>query len=272
MTNLPTGTTETTPAPRRRRLNRVITVSALAAGALTALAAPAQAAIGWTPDQAHGTGFRTAGDPRTDDCGNRSRDNGGRRNGNFNGSVATCTAPAPTRSPATPTWSPSAPASTWGPAAPASTWSPNTPVATRTPSTPAVTWTPAAPTAPSTTVTTTRGATINYNEGYAGSCVYYALERFHQYTGVYPKAFGDARYLATGAAASGWATGTTPRINSLVVFQPGQNGAGAPTGHVAWVEQVSGNQIYIGEMNAPTPYVVTHRWMTPVAGVRYVYA
>jgi surface antigen len=255
MTNLPTGTTETTPATRRRRLNRVITVSALAAGALTALAAPAQAATGWTPDQSHGTGFRAASEPRNPDCGNRPRDNGGRHNNrmsdfnrSFAGAVATCAPPS-----TAPTWSPTAPATTWSPTAP--TWSPSAPAAT----------------APSTSGTT-RGATINYNEGYAGSCVYYALERFHQYTGVYPRAFGDARYLATGAAASGWATGSSPRINSLVVFQPGQNGAGSPTGHVAWVEQVAGNQIYIGEMNAPSPYVVTHRWMTPVSGVRYVYA
>ena len=236
MTNLPTGTTETTPSTtRRRRLNRVITVSALAAGALSAFAVPAQAA---PVAQVHGSGFRAVSQPRNSDCGNGPRTNGGRHNRNSGGSVATCPAPV----------------STWTPA-------------------PVSTWTPApAPAADPATTVSTRGGTINYNEGYAGSCVYYAMERFHQYTGVYPRAFGDARYLATGAAASGWATGTTPRINSLVVFQPGQNGAGSPTGHVAWVEQVSGNQIYIGEMNAPTPYVVTHRWMTPVSGVRYVYA
>ena len=269
MTNLPTGTTETTPTTRRRRLNRVITFSALAAGALTALAAPAQAAPGWAPVQAHGGGFRAATEPRNSDCGNRPRDNGGRRHGNmsdfngyFSGAVATCTPPA------------TAPASTWTPAPttrPSTSTSPSTTTSPWTTTSPSTTTSPTTTTSPSTPAST-RGGTINYNEGYAGSCVYYALDRFHQYTGVYPRAFGDARYLATGAAASGWATGTTPRINSLVVFQPGQNGAGSPTGHVAWVEQVSGNQIYIGEMNAPTPYVVTHRWMTPVSGVRYVYA
>jgi surface antigen len=166
------------------------------------------------------------------DCGGRPWDNGGRHR---TGAPATC---APAARPSTPA---------------------------QTPYTPYTPYTPAAP-------VTARGATITYNEGYAGSCVFYALDRFHQVTGVYPKAFGDARYLATGAAASGWATGSTPRINSLAVFQPGQNGAGAPTGHVAWVEQVSGNQIYVAEMNAPTAYVVTRRWLTPVSGVRYVYA
>jgi surface antigen len=241
MTNLPTGTTGTTPATRRRRLDRVITVGALAAGVVVALAGPAQAAIGHHTYPVAGTNSTAVSGSRnggTTDCSSRQQDNGGwYRSGisdfdrYFSGG-ATCAPAGQTTAPAT---------------------------------------RPATTTNPSSSVTA-RGATINYNEGYAGSCVFYALDRFHQRTGVYPKAFGDARYLATGAAASGWSTGSTPRINSLVVFQPGQNGAGGPTGHVAWVEQVSGNQIYISEMNAPTPYVVTRRWLTPVAGVRYVYA
>jgi surface antigen len=112
---------------------------------------------------------------------------------------------------------------------------------------------------------------MDYNEGVGGSCVYYALNRFHEATGVYPRAIGDARLLATRAAAGGWAVGSAPRVDSLVVFQPGQNGASAPYGHAAWVEQVSGDRIYIAEMNAPTAWVVTHRWLTPVAGVKYIY-
>ena len=156
---------------------------------------------------------------------------------------------------------------------------PGTPPASTPPaaSTPPVS-TPPTSTPPTGTPTSapasgTRGETINYNEGYAGSCVFYALDRFHQFTGVYPYAVGDARYLATSAAAHGWTVSATPRINSLAVFQPGDNGASGPTGHVGWVEQVSGNRIYIGEMNAPTAFVVSHRWVdSPAAGVRYVYA
>jgi surface antigen len=121
--------------------------------------------------------------------------------------------------------------------------------------------------------TAARGKTITYNEGYAGSCVFYALDRFHRLTGVYPKAFGDARFLATSAAANGWTVSATPRVNSIAIFQPGNNGAAAGTGHAVWVEQVSGARIYIGEMNAPTAGVVTHRWIdTPAAAVRYIYA
>ena len=119
----------------------------------------------------------------------------------------------------------------------------------------------------------TRGQTITYNEGSPGSCVFYALDRFHQLTGVYPTAFGNALALGTSAAAHGWTVSATPRVNSIAVFQPGDNGAGAGTGHAAWVEQVSSTRIYVAEMNAPTAFVVTHRWIdTPAAAVRYIYA
>ena len=121
--------------------------------------------------------------------------------------------------------------------------------------------------------TATRGQTITYNEGAPGSCIYYALDRFHQLTGVYPKAFGDARLVGTSAAAHGWTVSATPRVDSIAIFQPGDNGAAGGTGHAAWVEQVSGNRIYVAEMNAPTAWVVTHRWIdAPAASVRYVYA
>jgi surface antigen len=132
--------------------------------------------------------------------------------------------------------------------------------------------TPTKPTPAQTKPSAKRGATITYNEGYVGSCVYYAMDRFHRLTGVYPKAFGDARYLASSAAANGWTVSSTPRVDSIAVFQPGQNGASAPTGHATWVEQITGDRIYVGEMNAPTSGVITHRWLTPATGVRYIYA
>jgi surface antigen len=289
MTNLHTDVTETTHATRRRRLTRVLAVGAIAAGAVVGAAVPAQAA-GITAYHVTGTsgaGSRVVSDPGsataatiamladgtsvTVDCGVRGRSVN--RNTVWHhitspvtGYIADYYTDTPgfnrfisgeaTCSPVVP---PSKPAAT--PTTPTTT--PTTPAAT--PTTPSV-----APT-PSKAVVT-RGATITYNEGVGGSCVYYALDRFHQLTGVYPKAFGDAKYLATGAAASGWTVSATPLVNSIVVFQPGQNGAAAPTGHAAWVEQVSGDRVYIAEMNAPTAWVVTHRWVTPATGVRYIYA
>lgn len=268
-----------TPYTTRRRLTRVLTVGALAAAAAVSMAVPAQAAVttGYRVTGTGGAGSPVVGDPRagnatpitrladgtalTIDCGVRAR--AVRRDtvwhhitSPVNGYVSDYYTDTPgfnqflrgeaacTSTPAPGTGTPAIPA-------------PPMPPATGTPAT----GTPAA----------TRGATITYNEGYAGSCVYYVMDRFHQMTGVYPKAFGDARYLASGAAASGWTVSGKPRVNSIAIFQPGQNGAGAPTGHAAWVEQINGNQIYIAEMNAPTAYVVSHRWLTPASGVQYIY-
>jgi surface antigen len=262
MTNLPTT--------RRRRLTQVFAIGAVTAGALVAVAAPAQAAgtTAYHVAGTHGAGSRVVSNPGADsaatiatladgtaltiDCGVRGRSvhrdnvwhhitspvNGyianyytdTRRANRLISGEATCSATKPVPAPTQPT--------------------------------------PANPSAP----VATRGATINYNEGYAGSCVFYAMDRFHKLTGVYPKALGDAKYLADSAASSGWTVSVTPRVDSIAVFQPGQNGASGPTGHAAWVEQISGDRIYIGEMNAPTSGVITHRWLTPVAGVRYIYA
>ena len=118
------------------------------------------------------------------------------------------------------------------------------------------------------------GTTTPANGGVAGQCVWYALERFRTYSGVYPQTSGDAWNIANSARAYGWATSTVPRINSIVVFQPWQNGAGS-YGHVAYVQQVSGPSVYIAEMNGPAPSAVgvaASRWITPVGNVQYVYA
>jgi len=269
MTNSQIGATATTSATRRRRLTRVLTVGALAAAASVSIAVPAQAATtGYHVADAGSAGSSVVSDPRnaattsvtrlangtsvTIDCGVRG--NGVHRNTVWHHITAPVKGYISDYYTDTPGFNQLLRGeATCAPATPA----PPTPPATGTPE--------------AGTPVATRGATINYNEGYAGSCVYYVMDRFHQMTGVYPKAFGDARYLATGAAASGWTVSSKPRVNSIAIFQPGQNGAGGPTGHAAWVEQISGNQIYIAEMNAPNPYQITHRWLTPAAGVQYIY-
>ncbi len=278
MTNLHTDAIPTKPASRRRQLTRVLAVGALAAGAAVSSAVPAQAAV-TTAYQVTGTagaGSRVVSDPGnttasiatladgtsvTIGCGIRGRSVHGNSvwhhiTSPVTGYIADYYTNTPgynrlVRSEATctPVTTPSAPVV-----------APTTPVSTPTP----VTATPSTPAA-------ARGATITYNEGISGSCVYYVMDRFHQLTGVYPKAFGDAKYLAGSAAANGWTVSSLPRVNSLAVFQPGQNGAAAPTGHAAWVEQVSGDRIYVAEMNAPSAWVITYRWLTPAAGVEYIY-
>jgi surface antigen len=120
----------------------------------------------------------------------------------------------------------------------------------------------------------TWGRTTPRNLGVWGQCVWYALERFHQATGVYPLGYGDAWNFANSTGANGWTVSNTPRVRSVAVFQPGANGAGS-YGHVAWVEQVSGNQIQVAEMNYGYGNRVgkeSRRWLIPTSNVRYVYA
>ena len=275
MTTSQTGTIATPRTTRRRQLTRVLTVGALAAAAAVSTAVPAQAATitGFKVVGTSRAGSPVVADPRvatatpiarvadgtalTIDCGVRAR--GVHRDTVWHHITSPVTGYVSDYYTDTPGFN------QFLRGEPACTLA--TAPSTGTPAAPPV---PPAPPAVDTPVAT-RGATIGYNEGYAGSCVYYVMDRFHQMTGVYPKAFGDARYLASGAAASGWTVSTRPRVNSIAIFQPGQNGAGAPTGHAAWVEQIAGNQIYIAEMNAPNPYVITHRWLTPAAGVQYIY-
>ncbi|MEU8656853.1 CHAP domain-containing protein [Actinoplanes philippinensis] len=285
MTNLHTDVIETAPARLRRLLTRSLALGAVAAGAAGSFAVPAQAAgiTGYHVAGTGGNGTRVVSDPRTTaatqgtrladgtaitiDCGVVVRSGRRetvwhhitapvkgyvpgyhtdiRRSGWFLRGEATCSTTTP----------------------PVTAPAPSTPV----PSTPAPA-TPAPATPAPSTPPATRGATIDYNEGYEGSCVYYVLDRFKKLTGVYPKAFGDAQHLADSAAANGWATGSTPRLNSIVTFEGGQNGAGYQYGHAAWVEKIDGNRIYVSEWNFPDPSTTTYRWLTPVAGVKYIYA
>ena len=53
-----------------------------------------------------------------------------------------------------------------------------------------------------------------------------------------PANTGDAKYWATNAGYNGWTVTSTPRVDSIAVFQPGVNGADPPSGHVAWVTAV----------------------------------
>jgi surface antigen len=121
------------------------------------------------------------------------------------------------------------------------------------------------------------GITGTTNSTYPwGQCTWYADQEAHLYTGVWlPNYLGNAMYWTANAAADRWATGSTPRIGSIAVFQQGSYGAGS-SGHVAWVAAVypSKNAIEITEMNFPTLGVVDSRWISPafgVSGLQYIY-
>ena len=122
----------------------------------------------------------------------------------------------------------------------------------------------------------TVGRTVSYNEGASGQCTWWAIDRFHALSGYYPNLVapgnnGDARYWAGNAVYNGWTVTATPRVNSIVVFQPYTNGAGA-VGHVAWVTAVSGSTITFTEMNYVAWNRVDTRTVTPVSSVQYILA
>jgi surface antigen len=121
------------------------------------------------------------------------------------------------------------------------------------------------------------GQTLTYNSGITGQCVWWAINEFHQFDGLYPDTLdpadnGNARYLATNAAYNSWALSSTPRVNSIAVFQPGTNGAGT-AGHVAWVTGTSGPYITVSEMNFTYgPGKTDNRTLIPASSVQYILA
>jgi surface antigen len=109
-----------------------------------------------------------------------------------------------------------------------------------------------------------RGNLTSGNGYPSGQCTWYAEDRAHNYIGVFPQIGGDARYWGATARANGWSVSTGASIGSVVVFQPGVDGAGG-YGHVAWVTQFypSQNRITIREMNFTGPGNVDTRSVTP---------
>jgi surface antigen len=104
-----------------------------------------------------------------------------------------------------------------------------------------------------------------------GQCTWYAADQFHNFTGRYPNWSGNAWTWASNAAAAGWKVVSAPQVNSIMVFRPGQDGAGG-VGHVAWVTNVTGSQITIWEMNFPTPGVKHTRTVSLQSGERFILA
>lgn len=120
-----------------------------------------------------------------------------------------------------------------------------------------------------------RGATTTGNYYPGGQCTWYAEQEAAQYTGLWLKSFGNAMYWAGNAAASGWAVAATPRIGSVIVFQPGVDGAGG-VGHVAFVTNYypSTGRVVISEMNfAGLGHVDTRTITNGInnPGIRYIY-
>ena len=137
------------------------------------------------------------------------------------------------------------------------------------------TWTPGIPRCASTSPVASTGRTVSYNKGGAGECTWWAIEEFHDYSGMYPDLYdpannGNAKYWAADAAANGWTVTSRPQADSIAVFPPGANGAEF-AGHVAWVAEDSGSRITISEMNGPAGWdLVDTRTLVPARSVRYI--
>jgi surface antigen len=114
--------------------------------------------------------------------------------------------------------------------------------------------------------------------GYGSYCTSYALDRMYGATGQWMKVRGNAYKWADEARAAYWTVGAKPEIKSVLVMPspPGYryqirrtDGVAYNTilpalGHVAWVEQVNGEWVYVRDRNWKRGQIDT-RWIK-VAG------
>jgi surface antigen len=82
-----------------------------------------------------------------------------------------------------------------------------------------------------------------------GQCTYWANMRYHALTGYWVPWLGNAYQWAYGGSASGWIVSSKPHVPSIIVLQPGVQGAGY-FGHVAIVERInSDGSVYTSNYN-----------------------
>ncbi len=108
-----------------------------------------------------------------------------------------------------------------------------------------------------------------------GQCTWWADERCKQLTGYYVPWSGNARDWITGARAFGWNVSSKPVKPSIIVLQPGVQGADSTYGHVGVVERINAdgsvtasNQNWAG-ITWPQSTNVT---FTSGPGIAFVYA
>lgn len=92
-----------------------------------------------------------------------------------------------------------------------------------------------------------------------GNCTRYVASRRPV-----PNNWGNANTWLPRAKASGWATGSTPAVGAIAWTPAG------PYGHVAVVEKVEGDRVFIAEMNYIGLNRISTRWVHASA-FRYIY-
>lgn len=93
-------------------------------------------------------------------------------------------------------------------------------------------------------------STAGGNAASYGWCTWYAYQRFHDDTGIWPYFAGDAGAWNDYAQTHGWRVQSQPAAHSIVVFEPSGPGS---VGHVAWVTAAwpvaGGWKVQVDEMN-----------------------
>jgi len=99
---------------------------------------------------------------------------------------------------------------------------------------------------------------------YNRECVSYTAWKVDQKTGAMPYwgGRGNANQWPSSAQAAGIPTGSTPKVGSVAISMSGAYG------HAMWVEQVSGNQIYVSQYNFDLAGHYSEMW---VNGSNFIY-
>jgi len=113
------------------------------------------------------------------------------------------------------------------------------------------------------------------NTFYAGNCTRYAADQWKKATGKFPSWRENAQYWNDNAARQGWTVTGAPAPRSVVVFEPGVQGA-SKDGHVAWVNSISyrsdGWYLNVTEMNFAIRGGISSRTVKHVTGMNYIWA
>lgn len=106
----------------------------------------------------------------------------------------------------------------------------------------------------------------------AGQCTYWADYEYHHLTGYAVPWSGNASAWAANAYGyAGWHVSSVPHVPSIIVLQPGFQGAGAD-GHVAVVESINANgTVHTSNWNVIGWGVFSWGDYASGAGVQYVY-
>lgn len=105
-----------------------------------------------------------------------------------------------------------------------------------------------------------------------GQCTWWAFERGREHGIPVGPWWGNAKDWAAAARQAGRIVDDTPAQGSVIVFQPGQDGAHPVYGHVAVVEHVDvqSGRFTVSEMNVQGEGVVSTR-ILPIAGHTFIH-